>query len=97
MSENEIKEIKESLSLLIKVKAYLNVDKTVMKNAVNAINQLQEENQQLKSQLKQNNDVIDKAKKFVKEFRESFDCYDDVYKDMNILLSILNKRGGTDE
>lgn len=69
--------------------AYINLKKT--------FDEQYNENQQLKSQLKQGNDVKEQAKKFVKEFQESFDCYDDVYKDMNILLDILNKRGGTDE
>ena len=55
-----------------------------------------EENQQLKQQLQQRDNIINKAKKFVYDYKKQWTLNDDVLDDMNELLEILNIDKGDD-
>lgn len=57
------------------------------------IKRLQEENQQLKEQLQQKEDIINKAIKFVKDYKNEWVLNDEVLNDMNKLLEILDNKG----
>ena len=56
---------------------------------IDEFKQLQQENQQLKEQLKQKEDIINKAKEFAKEHIFQFDGD----KDFDALLEILDNKG----
>ena len=51
---------------------------------------LDQENQKLKQQLQQRDNIINKAKKFVYDYKKQWTLNDDVLDDMNELLEILN-------
>lgn len=57
------------------------------------VEQLQLENQQLKKQLQQKDNIINKAKVFINDYKEQWVKDDDVQKDMNELLKILDNKG----
>lgn len=65
----------------------------VTKEIIEEIEQLQQENQQLKEQLQQKEDIINKAKVFINDYKEQWVKDDDVQKDMNELLKILDNKG----
>ena len=47
--------------------------------------------EKLKEQLQQSEEVIEETIKLIKIFQSGFDITDEVYKDMNFILDILNK------
>lgn len=55
--------------------------------------ELLEENQQLKSQLEQRDNIINKAKEFVYDYKKQWTLNDDVVDDMEVLLKILDNKG----
>lgn len=60
---------------------------------INEIKRLTEENQELKEQLEQKEDIINKAIKFVKDYKTEWTLNDEVLNDMNKLLEILDNKG----
>lgn len=54
------------------------------------IKRLQEENQQLKQKLEQRDNIINKAREYVEEYKKQWTLDDEVLNDMNYLLEILN-------
>lgn len=61
MSEDKIQNIKESLYEWSKNIYVTEPDRLILRNGANAINQLQQGNKQLKSQLQQRDDVINET------------------------------------
>ena len=59
----------------------------------NQIIKLQQENRELKKQLQQKQDIINKAIKFVKDYKTEWVLNDEVLNDMNKLLEILDNKG----
>lgn len=57
------------------------------------IDLLIKENQQLKKQLQQKEDIINKAIKFVKDYKTEWTSNDEVLNDMDKLLEILDNKG----
>ena len=57
------------------------------------VNKLQKENQQLKEQLQQKEDIINKAIKFVKDYKTEWTLNDEVLNDIDKLLEILDTKG----
>ena len=51
---------------------------------------LAQENKQLKSQLEQRDNIINKVREFVCDYKKQWTLNDDVVDDMNELLEILN-------
>ena len=51
------------------------------------------ENKHLKEQLQQKEDIINKAIKFVKDYKNEWVLNDEVLNDMNKLLEILDNKG----
>lgn len=54
---------------------------------------LLKENQQLKEQLQQKQDIINKVKEFVCDYKKQWVLNDDVVDDMEVLLEILDNKG----
>lgn len=54
---------------------------------------LEEENKQLKERLQQKEDIINKAKEFVCDYKKQWALNDDVVDDMEVLLKILDNKG----
>ena len=54
---------------------------------------LKKENQQLKEQLQQKDEIIKKAKEFVCDYKKQWALNDDVVDDMEVLLKILDNKG----
>lgn len=54
---------------------------------------LEEENKQLKEQLQQKEDIINKAKEYVKDYKTEWTLNDEVLDDMDELLEILDNKG----
>ena len=54
---------------------------------------LEEENKQLKERLQQKEDIINKAKEFVCDYKKQWVLNDDVVDDMEVLLKILDNKG----
>ena len=59
----------------------------------NCTNRLLIENRNLKEQLQQKADIINKAIKFVKDYKTEWTLNDEVLNDMNKLLEILYNKG----
>lgn len=59
----------------------------------NLINKLLQENKNLKEQLQIKEDIINKAIKFVKDYKTEWTLNDEVLNDMNKLLEILDNKG----
>lgn len=57
------------------------------------VEQLQQENEQLKSKLEQRDNIINKAKEFVYDYKKQWTLNDDVVDDMEVLLKILDNKG----
>lgn len=57
------------------------------------VENLQKENQKLKEQLQQKEDIINKAKDFVCDYKKQWELNDDVVDDMEVLLKILDNKG----
>ena len=57
------------------------------------LQKLQRENQQLKEQLQQKEDIINKAKEFIDDYKKQWTLNDDVLDDMADLLKILDNKG----
>ena len=60
---------------------------------INEIKRLTEENQKLKEQLQQKEDIINKAKEFVCDYKKQWVVNDEVVDDMEVLLKILDNKG----
>ena len=54
---------------------------------------LLKENQELKKQLEQKEDIINKAKEFVCDYKKQWVVNDEVVDDMEVLLKILDNKG----
>ena len=52
-----------------------------------------EENQQLREELQQKEDIINKIKEFVCDYKKQWVLNDDVVDDMEVLLKILDNKG----
>ena len=57
---------------------------------INEIKRLTEENEQLKQQLEQRDNIINKVREYVEEYKKQWTLDDEVLNDMNYLLEILN-------
>ena len=57
------------------------------------VENLQKENQQLKEQLEQKEDIINKAKEYIKDYKTEWTLNDEVLDDMDELLEILDNKG----
>ncbi len=69
------------------------IDNNSPRRILNIAKRLQQENQQLKEQLKQKEDIINKAKDFVCDYKKQWELNDDVVDDMEVLLKILDNKG----
>ena len=65
----------------------------VLNEVVEYYSELQEENQQLKEQLQQKDEIINKAKEFVCDYKKQWVVNDEVVDDMEVLLKILDNKG----
>ena len=54
---------------------------------------LRKENKQLKEQLQQKDEIINKAKEFVCDYKKQWVVNDEVVDDMEVLLKILDNKG----
>ena len=67
--------------------------KDVFDELFNEMSNWKEENQQLKEKLQQKEDIINKAIKFVKDYKTEWTLNDEVLNDMDKLLEILDNKG----
>lgn len=72
---------------------YCQLHKRIPKVIGKTYDELQQENQQLKEQLQQKEDVINKAIKFVKDYKTEWTLNDEVLNDMDKLVEILDNKG----
>ena len=72
---------------------YCQLHKKIPKVIGKTYDELQQENQQLKEQLQQKEDVINKAIKFVKDYKTEWTLNDEVLNDMDKLVEILDNKG----
>lgn len=104
MNEEEIKELEKYLKSLPKISNNMSIPITTniginMDDLMNAVkefkkvptyDELLRENKKLKQQLEQRDNIINKAKEFVYDYKKQWTLNDDVLNDMNELLEILN-------
>lgn len=89
MSEEKIQNTKEALLELSNINFRFEPDRTFIRNGANAINQLQQENKQLKEKLKQSEKVIEECKQSIDNFMTHID--DSFCADMMTFIDILDK------
>ena len=66
---------------------------SIGRRSLNIMRSLEEENQKLKEQLQQKENIINKTKEFVCDYKKQWVLNDDVVDDMNELLEILDNKG----
>ena len=104
MNEEEIKELEKYLKSLPKISNNMSIPITTniginMDDLMNAVkefkkvptyDELLRENKKLKQKLQQRDNIINKAREFVYDYKKQWTLNDDVLNDMNELLEILN-------
>lgn len=104
MTEEEIKELEKYLKSLPKISNNMSIPITTniginMDDLMNAVkkfkkvpiyDELLRENKKLKQKLEQRDNIINKAREFVYDYKKQWTLNDDVLNDMNKLLEILN-------
>ena len=73
----------------LKQETYFNIPN----NILNIIKELEQDNRQLELILQQKEDIINKAIKFVKDYKTEWTLNDEVLNDMDKLLEILDNKG----
>lgn len=85
MNEDFIKEI-----IIATISGEQHLGRNLKEKCLTYFDYLVSENQQLKQQLEQRDNIINKAKEYVEEYKKQWTLDDEVLKDMNYLLEILN-------